>query len=91
MSEEQALAAARARITEYRATESSTSTTIPLDLFFREGPQSQLRGRTRDVSDDQLREIYDLAQIRLHQLEHAARPPHLSSARPKPKSACGPA
>jgi 3-hydroxypropanoate dehydrogenase len=61
MSEEQALAAARARITEYRAKIQHLDDNS-LDLIFREG-RNHNWWQDKDVSDDQLREIYDLVKF----------------------------
>jgi 3-hydroxypropanoate dehydrogenase len=61
MSEEQALAAARARITDYRAKIQHLDDNS-LDLIFREG-RNHNWWQDKDVSDDQLREIYDLVKF----------------------------
>jgi 3-hydroxypropanoate dehydrogenase len=58
MSEDQALAAARARITDYRARIQHLDDDS-IDLLFREG-RNHNWWQDKDVSDDQLREIYDL-------------------------------
>ena len=61
MSEDQALAAARARITDYRARIQGLDANS-LDLIFREG-RNHNWWQDKDVSDDQLREIYDLVKF----------------------------
>ena len=60
MSEEQALADAHARITDYRARIQHLDADS-LDLIFREG-RNHNWWQDKDVSDDQLREIYDLVK-----------------------------
>ena len=61
MSEEQALADARARITDYRS-RIQTLDADSADLMFREA-RNHNAWQDKDVSDDQLREIYDLVKF----------------------------
>jgi len=61
MSEEQALADARARITDYRNRIQNLDDNTA-DLLFREA-RNHNAWQDRDVSDDQLREIYDLLKF----------------------------
>lgn len=61
MSEEQALADARARITDYRARIQHLDANS-MDLLFREG-RNHNWWQEKDVTDDQLREIYDLVKF----------------------------
>lgn len=61
MSEEQALAGARARITDYRNRIQALDANSA-DLLFREA-RNHNAWQDKDVSDDQLREIYDLVKF----------------------------
>ena len=61
MSEEEALAAARARIEDYRSRISSLDDNSR-DLLFREA-RNHNWWEDKDVSDAQLREIYDLVKF----------------------------
>jgi 3-hydroxypropanoate dehydrogenase len=61
MSEEQALAGARARITDYRTRIKSLDDNA-IDLIFREA-RNHNAWQDKDVSDDQLREIWDLMKF----------------------------